>query len=68
MDLDLLDLYGQASDWTSTKVVGAASRLDEPTTCEGWDVRTLLHHMLQTQRYFVGSARGEESRRRRHPA
>ena len=24
MDLDLLDLYGQASDWTSTKVVGAA--------------------------------------------
>ncbi|HEY5385094.1 MAG TPA: maleylpyruvate isomerase N-terminal domain-containing protein [Acidimicrobiales bacterium] len=59
MDLDLLDLYGRASDWTSTKVVGAASQLDGPTTCDGWDVRTLLNHMLQTQRYFVGAARGE---------
>ena len=56
MDLDLLDLYGRASDWTSTKVVGATSQLDEPTTCDGWDVRTLLNHMLQTQRYFVGAA------------
>jgi uncharacterized protein (TIGR03086 family) len=60
MDLDLLDLYGRASDWTSTKVVGATSQLDEPTTCDGWDVRTLLNHMLQTQRYFVGAARGED--------
>ena len=61
MDLDLLDLYGRASDWTSTKVAGAASQLDHPTTCDGWDVRTLLNHMLQTQRYFVGSARGEDA-------
>ena len=60
MDLDLLDLYGQAGDWTSTKVVGAASQLDGPTTCDGWDVRTLLNHMLQTQRYFVGATRGED--------
>src|SRR5271163_675928 len=28
MDLDLLDLYGRASDWTSTKVEGAVSQLD----------------------------------------
>jgi uncharacterized protein (TIGR03086 family) len=60
MDLDLLDLYGRASDWTTTKVVGATSQLDEPTICDGWDVRTLLNHMLQTQRYFVGAARGED--------
>ena len=60
MDLDLLDLYGRASDWTSTKVEGAASQLDDPTTCDGWDVRTLMNHMLQTQRYFVGAARGED--------
>ena len=60
MDLDLLDLYGRASEWTSTKVVGATSQLDDPTTCDGWDVRTLLNHMLQTQRYFVGAARGED--------
>src|SRR6202046_1382224 len=60
MDLDLLDLYGRASDGTSTKVVGAASQLDDPTTCDGWDVRTLMNHMLETQRYFVGAARGED--------
>ena len=60
MDLDLLDLYGRASDWTASKVEGAASQLDDPTTCDGWDVRTLLNHMLQTQQYFVGAARGED--------
>jgi uncharacterized protein (TIGR03086 family) len=60
MDLDLLDLYGQASDWTSTKVEGAASQLNAATICDGWDVRTLLNHMLDTQRYFTGAARGED--------
>jgi len=60
MDLDLLDLYGRASAWTATKVPGTVSQLDAPTTCEPWDVRTLLNHMLQIQRYFVGAARGEE--------
>jgi uncharacterized protein (TIGR03086 family) len=60
MDLDLLDSYGRASAWTATKVVQASSKMDAPTTCSGWDVRTLMNHMLQTQRYFVGAARGEE--------
>ncbi len=60
MDHDLLDLYGRASDWTSTKVAGAASRLDAPSSCDGWNIRTLMSHMLQTQRYFVGAARGEQ--------
>lgn len=60
MDDDLLDLYGRASDWTTGKVAGAASPLDAPTNCDGWDVRTLLNHMLQTHRYFVGAARGED--------
>jgi uncharacterized protein (TIGR03086 family) len=59
MEFDLLDLYGRASDWTGTKVQGAASKLDAPTTCDAWDVRTLLNHMLATQRYFVGTAQGE---------
>ena len=59
MDLDLLDLYGRASEWTSTKVAGAASKLNVPTSCDGWDVRTLMNHMLQTQHYFVAAARGE---------
>lgn len=60
MDLDLLDLYGRASDWTKTKVRGAVSNLGAPTTCEEWNVRSLLNHMLQTQRYFLGAARGED--------
>jgi uncharacterized protein (TIGR03086 family) len=60
MDLDLLDLYGRASAWTSTKVAGASSSMETQTSCGGWDVRTLMNHMLQTQLYFVGAARGED--------
>jgi len=59
MDADLLDLYARASAWTVTKVRGAVSQLDAPTTCEPWDVRTLLNHMLLVQRSFVGRVRGE---------
>ena len=60
MDQDLLDLYERASKWTTSKVAGATSKLDAPTPCDQWDVRTLLNHMLETQRYFVGAARGED--------
>jgi len=60
VDFDLLDLYERASVWTGTKVRGAVAQLDAPTTCEPWNVRTLLNHMLQIQRYFVGVARGED--------
>jgi uncharacterized protein (TIGR03086 family) len=60
MDLDLLDLYGRASEWTTSKVAGATSKLDAGTPCDQWDVRTLLNHMLDTQNYFVGAARGED--------
>jgi uncharacterized protein (TIGR03086 family) len=34
--------------------------MDATTPCDKWDVQTLLNHMLDTQHYFVGSARGEE--------
>jgi uncharacterized protein (TIGR03086 family) len=60
MDQDLLALYERASDWTTSKVAGATSKLDAPTPCDKWDVRTLLNHMLDTQNYFVGAARGED--------
>jgi uncharacterized protein (TIGR03086 family) len=60
MDSDLLGLYRRASEWTATKVEGAGSSLDAPTPCDDWDVRTLLNHMLETQKYFIGSARGDE--------
>jgi uncharacterized protein (TIGR03086 family) len=67
MGLDLLDLYGRASEWTGTKVRGAAARLDAPTNCEGWNVRTLMNHMLETQRYFVGSAKGGDAALSQNP-
>jgi uncharacterized protein (TIGR03086 family) len=58
MDQDLLDLYDHASAWTAEKVVAASSQLDSRTPCKGWDVRQLMNHMLDTQRYFTGAAKG----------
>jgi uncharacterized protein (TIGR03086 family) len=59
MQTDLLDLYRQGSEWCGEKVAGATD-LDAPTFCDGWTVRDLLNHMLDTQHYFAGSARGED--------
>ncbi|MDQ6803750.1 MAG: TIGR03086 family metal-binding protein [Actinomycetota bacterium] len=61
MDLDVLDLYERGSAWSASKVAGASDAMDAPTQCDGWDVRTLMNHMLDTQRYFVGVARGEDA-------
>lgn len=58
MDLDLLDLYERASSWTVSRVEGAADQLEAPTGCDGWDVRTLLNHMLETGTFFLSSATG----------
>jgi uncharacterized protein (TIGR03086 family) len=60
MEPDLLDLYERASTWTASKVAGATERLDAPTPCDDWDVATLMNHMLDTQRYFAGAARGKD--------
>ena len=56
MEPNPLDAYQRASTWTATKVAGAATKLDEPTPCDKWNVRTLMNHMLETQRYFVGAS------------
>jgi uncharacterized protein (TIGR03086 family) len=56
----LLSSYRRASDWTGERVAGAVDKLDARTPCDEWDVRALLNHMLDTQRYFAGSARGED--------
>lgn len=61
MALVLLDLYGRASEWTGSKVIGAASRLDAATPCDEWNVRTLMNHMLDTQNYFVSVALGQDA-------
>jgi hypothetical protein len=58
---ELLESYDQASAWTLAKVTGAVDKMDCTTPNEGWDVRTLLNHMLDTQRYFTGAAQGEEA-------
>jgi uncharacterized protein (TIGR03086 family) len=60
MAAELLDLYRQASEWTTGKVAGAHD-LGAATPCTEWDLRTLLDHMLDTQRYFVSAARGEDA-------
>jgi uncharacterized protein (TIGR03086 family) len=61
MDLDLLDCYKRASEWTASKVAGAKDRLADATPDDDWDVRALMNHMLDTQRYFVSAARGEQA-------
>jgi uncharacterized protein (TIGR03086 family) len=60
MKTDPLDLYRQASDWTAEKIAHTTD-LDAATPCDGWSVRNLLDHMLDTQRYFAAAARGEQA-------
>ena len=60
MHADLLDLYRRASQWAAEKVA-AARDLEAATPCPDWCVRDLLNHMLDTQRYFAGAARGEDA-------
>jgi uncharacterized protein (TIGR03086 family) len=59
IERDLLDLYRRASEWCGGKIAGTTT-LDASTPCDQWTVRDLLNHMLETQRYFAGSARGED--------
>src|SRR3954469_20936986 len=59
--MDLLDLYERGSQWTASKVPGAAGKLEEQTPCESWDVRTLLNHIIDTQQFFAATGRGEEA-------
>ena len=61
MGQDLLDLYERAGTGTASKVAGAADKLDAPTPCDDWNVKTLMNHMLDTQRYFLGAAQGADT-------
>jgi uncharacterized protein (TIGR03086 family) len=58
--MELLEHFGNASAWTLEKVRGVDGQMDSATPCVDWTVRDLLNHMLATQQYFVGSARGED--------
>lgn len=59
--MDLLDLFNRGTEWTASKIPSATAQLDAPTGCEEWDVRTLINHMIETQKFFASSARGEEA-------
>ena len=61
MESEWVDQYERASAWTLEMVKRATSKLDAQTPCDGWDVRTLLNHMLETQRYFLGAAQGGDA-------
>lgn len=61
MATDYLDLYERASAWATDNVREARRQLDARTPCDEWDVRTLMNHMLDTQRYFVAQGRGEDA-------
>jgi uncharacterized protein (TIGR03086 family) len=59
--MDLLDLFERGTDWTTSKIPVASKQLGAATPCTEWDVRTLLDHMIDAQRYFAATARGEEA-------
>ena len=61
---DLMKLYEQASDWTVGKIKTAAEKVDatDKTPCDEWSLRQLLDHMLETQRYFISSGKGEDAK------
>lgn len=59
--MEPLDLYKQATDWAKTLVRGAADQLDRPTPCDEWDVRHLISHMIDAQRFFTGRAEGRDA-------
>ena len=59
--MDVLEHFERGTEWTADKVAGASDKLDWTTPCDQWDVRAVLNHMIDTQRYFAASGRGEEA-------
>jgi uncharacterized protein (TIGR03086 family) len=59
--MELLDCYRRATEWAEGLVRGALGQLDNPTPCDEWDVRHLISHMIDSQRYFLASVRGEDA-------
>ena len=57
---ELIDHYARALAGAKT-LVGSLTPadLDEPTNCEGWDVRALVTHMVETNQRFAALLAGE---------
>jgi uncharacterized protein (TIGR03086 family) len=49
--LDVPELYRRASAGFAARVHGIAGRWDAPTPCAGWDVRALVHHVVEEERW-----------------
>ena len=59
--MDLLDLFERGTDWTASKIPAAKGQLEAKSPCEDWQVRDLLNHMIETQQFFMATARGKEA-------
>jgi len=60
--MDPVDLFDRGSAWTKEKIEGAKSKLDAPTPCEEWNVRSVINHLIDGQEsYFQPAARGEKA-------
>ena len=60
MELDLLDLYQRASEWTETKVAGATGQLDAADAVRRVGCSHAHEPHGPNAEYFVGAARGED--------
>ena len=55
------DLWNECADaWTARFDAITDEHWQSATTCEGWDVRALVDHMVQTQANFAGPLVGAE--------
>lgn len=59
--MEPLELFDEATQWSSANVHHAVEKLDEHTPCDQWNVQELVNHMCDTLRHFAAEARGEES-------
>ena len=58
--MDVLDLFERGTEWTQTKIAGAADQLDAATPCPDWTVRRVIDHLLAGFEMFAGATEGGE--------
>jgi uncharacterized protein (TIGR03086 family) len=56
--MDVLDLFERGTEWTQTKIAGAADQLDAQTPCTDWTVRRAIDHLLAGLEMFAGATEG----------